>query len=453
MLDQKKYIEETPVLQDVVDLRPTVWINHDKTEEANAWDDIPYTLEDIQDAADRLERFAPLLLEYFDDVQETNGIIESPLRKIPEMQGRIEENHKFNGDLYLKMDSHLAVAGSVKARGGIYEVLKHAEDLATEEGILSLDDDYSVLAEDKYRDFFSQYTIQVGSTGNLGLSIGIISATLGFKVIVHMSADAKKWKKDLLREKGATVVEYESDYSKAVEQGRAESDADPNSHFIDDENSVTLFLGYAVSALRLKNQLEEQNITVNENNPMFVYIPCGVGGAPGGIAFGLKKVFGGAAHVFFVEPTHIPSVLLGMATGLNGDVSVQDFKLDGVTEADGLACASPSGFVGEVMKTILSGIFTMEDYELFNYMRQLNNSEDIQIEPSACAAFEGPAKLYEYKASRDYLEKHNLDKSVMENSIHVAWATGGNLVPEEVMEENLNTYEEPDYLRGLEANK
>lgn len=453
MLNQEKYIKETPVLKDVVDVRPTVWINPDKTEDSIAWDEIPYTLEDIQDASDRLERFAPLLLKYFDDVQETNGIIESPLKKIPKMQERIEERHKFNGDLYLKMDSHLAVAGSVKARGGIYEVLKHAENLAIEEGILSYDDDYGKLAEDKYRKLFSQYKIQVGSTGNLGLSIGIISATLGFEVIVHMSADAKQWKKDLLREKGVTVVEYESDYSKAVEQGRAESDADSSSHFIDDENSVTLFFGYAVSALRLQKQLKEQDITVDENNPMFIYIPCGVGGAPGGITFGLKKVFGDAAHVFFVEPTHIPSVLLGMATGLNGDVSVQDFKLDGVTEADGLACASPSGFVGEVMKTILSGIFTMEDYELFNYMRQLNNSEDIQIEPSACAAFEGPAKLYEYKASRDYLEKWGLDKEKMANSIHIPWATGGQLVPEKILEENLDTYKNPDYLKGLVSNK
>ena len=337
------------------------------------------------------------------------------------------------------MDSHLAVAGSIKARGGIYEVLYHAEKLAMEAGMLKEDDDYRILASDKFREFFSKHTIQVGSTGNLGLSIGISSATLGFKVIVHMSNDAKQWKKDLLRSKGAEVVEYDGDFTKAVELGRKKSDEDLNSYFVDDENSSTLFLGYAVAANRIKKQIEDQGIKVDKDHPAFFYLPCGVGGSPGGVSFGLKKVFGDSCHIFYIEPTHAPSMLIGMATGLNGDICVQDFGIDGKTEADGLAVGRPSGFVGKVMEPIISGIFTMNDNKLFDYMRDLNDSEGIKIEPSACSAFEGPIKSFEYEESRKYLEENNL-LDIKENINHFAWATGGKLVPDEIMEKYLKTF-------------
>ena len=433
--------EQFPIIKDIQEEKEIVWVNPDKTDYETSMQSQELTLKDIEDAEQRLLRFAPFIMKCFPETKERNGIIESALTPIPSMQEYINQKYgsRLLGKLLLKKDSHLAIAGSVKARGGIYEVLKHTEDLALACGLLKEGDSYEKLAEDEARDFFRNYTIQVGSTGNLGMSIGIMSAAIGYEAIVHMSSDAKQWKKDLLRSYGVTVIEYESDYSEAVKHGRALSDQNPMSYFVDDENSQNLFLGYAVAAKRLVGQLEELGIVVDEEHPLFVYIPCGVGGAPGGISFGLKQVFKDNVHCFFVEPTQAPCMVVGMATGLNSRISVQDIGLTGLTHADGLAVGRPSGFVGGVMKQMLSGEFTVKDARLYHYMRDLLKTEGIFLEPSACASFQGPVRLNQKSATLQYLkENHLADK--MRQATHIAWATGGSLVPEEVREEYKNTY-------------
>lgn len=273
--------DQDTLLKDIKSLKEVIWINENYTKFKDVEEELPISYKDVLDAEKRLNRFQPFIKKAFPE--SIDGIIESPLTEIDHMKDRMEKDYGkgIEGKLLLKRDDLLPIAGSIKARGGIYEVLKHAETLAIDKGMLSMEDDYSILTEDRFKQFFSNYTIQVGSTGNLGLSIGIISAKLGFKVKVHMSQDAKQWKKDLLRSKRVEVVEYTSDYSKAVDKGRKQSDKDPNSYFIDDENSKDLFLGYAVGGLRLKDQLDEMNIVVDESHPLLVYLPCGVGGGPG----------------------------------------------------------------------------------------------------------------------------------------------------------------------------
>jgi len=440
-IDREALFCRFPILESIRNEEEIIWINPDKTDFSTAIHGSELTMADIEDAEARLQRFAPFIMKCFPETAPQGGIIESVLTPIPAMQRRINEKYAgaLTGKLLLKQDSHLAIAGSIKARGGIYEVLKHTEELAFEAGILCATDDYAILADEKNREFFRGYTIQVGSTGNLGLSIGIMSAAIGYEVIVHMSADAKQWKKDLLRSHGVTVVEYESDYSEAVKNGRANSDRNPKSYFVDDENSRNLFLGYAVAAKRLAAQLEELKIQVDAAHPLFVYLPCGVGGAPGGVTFGLKHVFGDNVHCFFVEPTQAPCMVVGMATGLNSAISVQDVGLTGLTHADGLAVGRPSGFVGGVMKPLLSGEFTIRDARLYDYMRDMLETENIFLEPSACAAFQGPVRLMCSPETLEYLKANGLSAQ-MENAAHIAWATGGSLVPEHIRDQYRGTY-------------
>lgn len=429
--------KEFPIIKDLIELKETFWINNRLGNCAEILKSSEVTFDDILDAAARLERFAPYIAKVFPETEKQRGIIESPIKVLSEIKKYLTDNiqQEIKGKILLKCDSHLPISGSIKARGGIYEVLKLAEDIALKKGKLSLEDNYEKLAGDDFRELFSQYSIAVGSTGNLGLSIGIMGAKLGFKTTVHMSADARQWKKDMLRSKGVKVIEYEDDYSKAVEVGRKEAALDPNCHFVDDENSKTLFLGYTVAALRLKKQLDEQKIVVDKEHPLFVYFPCGVGGGPGGVLFGIKSIFGENAYCFFAEPTHSPCMLLGLATEYHDKICVQDFGIDNKTAADGLAVGRASSFVGKTVEHIVNGSYTVSDENMYRYLTKLADLENIYLEPSALAGFKGIEFIEKDKA---YLK--NLGVENTKNITHIVWATGGNMVPKNVM----NDY----YLKG-----
>lgn len=421
---------ENTLINDVEMLKEVCWLNPKKGIKPSMQ---LFTADEMMDASRRLERFASYLQAVFPETRHQNGMIESPLKEISRMKQMLEKQYQLEipGKLFLKCDHLLQVAGSIKARGGIYEVLKHAETLAVNAGLIDEISNYAVFATDEIKHLLSQYAIAVGSTGNLGLSIGIMSAKLGFRVTVHMSSDVKQWKKDLLRSKGVEVIEYVEDYSVAVEKGREAASHDPMCHFIDDENSKDLFAGYAVAALRLKQQLDEQGVVVDEDHPLFVYLPCGVGGGPGGVAFGLHALFGDNVHPFFAEPTHSPCMLIGMATGLHDQISVQDLGIDNITEADGLAVGRASGFVGRVMEPILSGCYTVDDAFLLDSLRWLMDAEGEFLEPSAHAGMIGPVKLLTDGAR--YIEERQLARK-MHNATHIIWSTGGSLVPQEIRE-------------------
>ncbi|WP_429164809.1 D-serine ammonia-lyase [Aeromonas rivipollensis] len=437
-IDAQQLITQFPLVQSLIALEPVTWFNPNATTLAVGLPYVGLDGSNVADASARLARFAPYMCDAFPETRVSKGILESEIAAIPAMQATLNERYgvELTGKLLLKKDSHLPISGSIKARGGIYEVLTHAEQLAIKAGLLCEEDDYRKLFTDEFRQFFGQYSIAVGSTGNLGMSIGIMSAKLGFTVTVHMSADAREWKKRKLREHGVIVVEYAEDYGVAVEQGRKEAERDPNCFFIDDENSRTLFLGYSVAGERVKKQFDEMGIVVDAEHPLFVYLPCGVGGGPGGVAFGLKLAFGGNVHCFFAEPTHSPCMLLGVHTGLHDAIAVQDLGIDNLTAADGLAVGRASGFVGRAMERLLDGFYTLSDQEMYDLLGLLARDEQIRLEPSALAGMPGPWRV---SADGDWQASHALDAGRMAQATHLVWATGGGMVPAEEMEKYLAT--------------
>lgn len=402
----------------------TLWLNEGYRPDARA------TLagdETMVDAKQRFDRHAKVLQSIFPELADLGGRIESHLQPVAALREALMPNMGGAGEWFLKGDHALPVAGSVKARGGFHEVLTLAEALLERYGA-EQGGEPPQLGSEQARALFSRHTVAVGSTGNLGLAIGMISAALGFRAVVHMSADAKQWKKDRLRSRGIEVVEHPGDYARAVAAGRAAADGDANAHFVDDEHSLSLFLGYSVAAFELENQLKAAGRSVDAQHPLFVYLPCGVGGAPGGIAYGLKQRFGGNVHCFFAEPVASPCMLVQLASGQDAPVSVYDIGLDNRTEADGLAVGLASPLVAPLMKTLLAGIFTVADDRLFRDIHTLKQTTGVLIEPSAAAGFSGPRWLLASPAGQAFQAQQGLENAI-QNATHVLWSTGGSLVP------------------------
>jgi D-serine dehydratase len=406
--------------------QPLLWINPNWRPLAAAVLPDGLDLGGVLDAQDRLQRYAGLLAHLFPELRAEGGRIESPLHAADAFQKAVCGGRS-SGSWLIKSDHALPVAGSIKARGGIYEVLLHAEELASRT-LSGVFDDPMLLASPAARILFGRHRVVVGSTGNLGLSIGVMAAALGFRATVHMSSDAKAWKKARLRERGVEVIEHEGDFGAAVLAGREQALEDPWAYFVDDEQSPRLFLGYSVAALRLKEQLAIRGIVVDSDHPLFVYLPCGVGGAPGGITFGLRHLFGDHAHCFFAEPVAAPSMLLRLATCPDEPISVGEVGLDNRTEADGLAVARASQLAAPLMRPLVSGVFTVADASMYEDLYLLGQCEALRIEPSAAAGLRGPLWLVESAAGREYLAKRGLTQR-MPDATHILWTTGGSLLP------------------------
>jgi D-serine dehydratase len=368
----------------------------------------PFVVAEIEAARLRFHRFAPALAQLFPG-SGWDGEINSSLVDYPEP---LNERVSF----LVKADHALPMTGSVKARGGVHELLRRIETIAVDRGLIRLNDNYAHLASAEARLQFSEHTVAVASTGNLGFSIGLVARAFGLRAQVHMSRDAKAWKKARLVDIGADVIEHDCDFHDTVSRGR-EHARQSGAQFIDDEHSVDLFAGYAVAARELERQLIERSIVPTADAPLVVYLPCGVGGAPGGITFGLKAIYGDAVICFFVEPTASACMLAALALGDGRSLSVYDIGLTNATLADGLAVPQASSLVIELIGNQIDGVVALPDRVMVEWVARAWKDAQLRLEPSAAAAL----------AAADLVIREDPSLSTAH---HVAWTTGGALLPD-----------------------
>ena len=138
-----------------------------------------------------------------------------------------------------------------------------------------------------------------------------------------------------------------------------------------------------------------------------------MGGAPGGISFGLKSVFGDSARCYFAEPVNAPSVLLGFLAGRK--INTSDYGIPLVTDADGLAVDSPSELVLSLCAPLVDGLYTVSDERMYRDLYLLERHEKHRIEVSAAASLCGP----------------EMARGSDRDDIHIAWLTGGSFLPDE----------------------
>ena len=116
----------------------------------------------------------------------------------------------------------------------------------------------------------------------------------------------------------------------------------------------------------------------------------------------------------------------GLCEGFSGTCRAGD-----VASADGLAVGRASGFVGRAMQRLLDGYYTLTDERMFDYLKEINQQEALQLEPSAVTGLLGPTIVSQ---QLEYQARLGLDEIAMENATHLVWATGGSMVPKQEME-------------------
>lgn len=345
---------------------------------------LPFGLNDMHQVGDDFERFSTYTMKSFPELISSGGLIESELLSNGQVAKRLKEKGLNLYNLLIKEDFNLPIAKTMKTRAGLYYVLKLSDELAKQEGILKDDSDYYAKLLD-YKDFFNQYELVVITSNEMARSIVRVGCSMGYRVRVLMSTKSQG-DQEFYEKYGATVEHSNKTLIQTLQDAKEHKKDDQI--IVDEHDNDKLFLGASVTAFRLRDQLYDLDVDLNEG--VNIYIPLGVGLISSGIGFGLKRVFRDNIHIYFVE-----SCNKGEFTPLLKGEHVENQKISAVALSR--------------MKELISGMVLVSDEKTKEYYELLHDAMDENFDE----------KGYRVFAALEEATKHYPDRT------HIVWLDNG----------------------------
>ncbi|RKQ16497.1 hypothetical protein [Ureibacillus endophyticus] len=106
-------LDEIHLINEIKNLKSVLWINPNRKPIPNQEQ---FSFQQMHEASERLNRLSSYIKVAFPETEKLKGIIESPLKEIPQMKKLIEGRRGFKipGRLILKCDHSLPISGSIK---------------------------------------------------------------------------------------------------------------------------------------------------------------------------------------------------------------------------------------------------------------------------------------------------------------------------------------------------
>ena len=152
------------VLRDLKNAKPLFWLNPNRNRSSASLmkhlNSLPLQPHDLERAEQLWENLRPVFTQLF-GASAPHGRIISPLVEASAALG-VRLGLSQGTRLFIKQDNHLAVCGSVKARGGLFETFAFADRIARSNHTSLID----TMRQNSASGFkLSDYEVVVGSTG------------------------------------------------------------------------------------------------------------------------------------------------------------------------------------------------------------------------------------------------------------------------------------------------